>query len=339
VSVELCPRSQSCTSYASFAMRAPLPSRRQIVLAAGGLAAPVALGLALAGRRKPAPAATGSRDVRAIVDAQSTADGAGVKLRRAVGSQVLPLLDPFLLLDEMHSDNPEDYARGFPTHPHRGFETVTYVLEGAVDHRDSLGNHGHLTAGSLQWMTAGRGIVHAEFPTHDASSTRLWGFQLWVNLPAAKKMGTPRYQDIAPPRVPEVGVDDAVVRVLAGSSGGVRGPVDAVATAPTMLDVRLAAATNYEQAITPTDNAFLYVIDGALEVGPSRTPVGRGQAAVLGAGDSVVLRGRPAGRALLFAARPIGEPVARSGPFVMNTEEELRRAWDDYRNGVLVSPG
>ncbi len=319
--------------------RALMPSRRQIILAAGGLAGPVALGVALAGRRKPALADTSSREVRAIVDAQSTADGAGVKLRRALGSQVLPMLDPFLLLDEMHSDNPEDYSRGFPTHPHRGFETVTYVLEGAVDHRDSLGNHGHLTAGSLQWMTAGHGIVHSEFPTHDASSTRLWGFQLWVNLPAAKKMGTPRYQDIAPSRVPEVGTGDAVVRVLAGSSDGARGPVEGIATEPTMMDVRLAAATDYVQAISPADNAFLFVIDGALEVGPSRTAVGRGQAAVLGAGDSVVLRGRPAGRALLFAARPIGEPVARSGPFVMNTEDELRRAWDDYRNGVLVSPG
>jgi redox-sensitive bicupin YhaK (pirin superfamily) len=316
-----------------------LRTRRQIVLAAGGLAAPVALGLALADRRKPALAAASSRDVRAIVDAQGTADGAGVKLRRAVGSRVLPMLDPFLLLDEMHSDDPEDYARGFPTHPHRGFETVTYVLEGAVDHRDSLGNHGHLTAGSLQWMTAGHGIVHSEFPTHDDASTRLWGFQLWVNLPAAKKMGKPRYQDIAPLRVPEVGMGDAVVRVLAGSAAGVRGPVEGIATEPTMLDVRLAAARSHEQSIAPTHNAFLYVIDGTLEVGPSRTPVRSGQAAVLGAGDSVVLRGCPAGRALLFAARPIGESVARSGPFVMNTEGELRQAWDDYRNGVLVSPG
>lgn len=318
------------------------PSRRQLVLAAGGVGAPVAMGLVLASRRKPAPTTASSREVRTIVDAQGSVDGAGVKLRRALGSRVFPMLDPFLLLDEMHSDHPEDYSRGFPTHPHRGFETVTYVLEGAVDHRDSLGNHGHLTAGSIQWMTAGHGIVHSEMPTHDASSTRLWGFQLWVNLPAMKKMGKPRYQDIDPSRVPEVGVDDAVVRVVAGSTGGVRGPVEGIVTEPTMLDVRLAAAASHVQPIPPTDNAFLYVIDGALEVGPSRTPVGRGQAAVLGDGDSVVLRGgsgSSSARALLFAARPIGEPVARSGPFVMNTEEELRQAWDDYRNGVLVSSG
>jgi quercetin 2,3-dioxygenase len=320
------------------AMRVLMPSRRQIVLAAGGLAVPAAVGLAFGGRRKEALAAS-SREVRAVVDAQQTADGAGVKLHRALGSRDLPMLDPFLLLDEMHSDRPEDYARGFPTHPHRGFETVTYVLEGAVDHRDSLGNHGHLTAGSLQWMTAGHGIVHSEFPTHDVSSTRLWGFQLWVNLPAAKKMGKPRYQDIAPARVPEVGVGDAVVRVLAGSIGDVRGPVEGIATEPTMLDVRLAASGSHVQAIPPAHNAFLYVIDGALEVGTSRTQVGRGQVAVLGDGDSVLLRGRPDGRALLFAARPIGEPVARSGPFVMNTEDELRRAWDDYREGTLVTPG
>jgi redox-sensitive bicupin YhaK (pirin superfamily) len=166
---------------------------------------------------------------------------------------------------------------------------VTYVLEGAVDHRDSLGNQGHLSAGSVQWMTAGHGIVHSEMPTHGASNTRLWGFQLWVNLPAAKKMGKPRYQDIAPPRVPEVGVDDAVVRVVAGSSGGVRGPVERIVTEPTMLDLRLAAATNHVQPIRPGDNAFLYVIDGALEVSASRTAVGRGQVALLGEGDSVVI--------------------------------------------------
>lgn len=152
-------------------------------------------------------------------------------------------------------------------------------------------------------------------------------------------MGKPRYQDIAPARVPEVGVGDAVVRVVAGSSGGACGPVEGIVTEPTMLDVRLAAGSSFVQPIAPGDNAFLYVIDGAIEVGPSRAAVGRGQAAALGDGDSVVMRGRPGGRALLFAARPIGEPVARSGPFVMNTEEELRQAWDDYRHGVLVSPG
>jgi redox-sensitive bicupin YhaK (pirin superfamily) len=315
------------------------PSRREIVLAAGGLVAPVAAGLALSGCRRPSEVGVSTRDVRAIVDAQATADGAGVKLRRALGSRALSLLDPFLLLDEMHSDNPDDYSRGFPTHPHRGFETVTYVLEGAVDHRDSLGNHGHLTAGSLQWMTAGQGIVHSEFPNHVESSTRLWGFQLWVNLPAAQKMGKPRYQDIPPARVPEVGVGDAVVRVLAGMSGGQRGPVEGIVTEPTMLDLWLATAGTHVQPIPPAHNAFLYVIDGALEVGGSKALVGRGQVAVLGEGDSVVLRGRPSGRTLLFAARPIGEPVARSGPFVMNTEDELRQAWDDYHAGVLVSPG
>ena len=280
-----------------------------------------------------------TRDVHAVVDAQSTSDGAGVKLRRALGTRALSLLDPFLLLDEMHSDDPADYARGFPTHPHRGFETVTYVLEGAVDHKDSLGNHGHLTSGSLQWMTAGHGIVHSEFPNHVESSTRLWGFQLWVNLPAAKKMGKPRYQDIPPARVPEVGVGDAVVRVLAGSSAGERGPVEGIVTEPTMLDVWLGTTASHVEPIPPAHTAFLYVVDGALEVGSARTPVGRGQVAVLGEGDSVVLRGRPGGRALLFAARPLGEPVSRSGPFVMNTDEEIRQAWDDYRAGVLVTPG
>jgi redox-sensitive bicupin YhaK (pirin superfamily) len=313
-------------------------SRRQVVLAAGAAipaAVVAASALGRGGPPSPGPALP-ERGVRLVVDAAGTADGAGVKLRRALGSRALPMLDPFLLLDEMHSDRPEDYAAGFPTHPHRGFETVTYVLEGAVHHRDSLGNEGHLVSGSTQWMTAGRGIVHSEMPGHDATSTRLWGFQLWVNLPATRKMTTPRYQDLVPGRIPELTIDDARVRLVAGEAGGQRGPVEGIVTEPTMLDVKVPAKGRFSQPLVGGHNAFVYVIDGTADVGPARTSVRAGQVAVLGAGGPVTLRSAGGARALLFAARPIGEPVARSGPFVMNTDEELRQAWDDYRSGRLA---
>jgi redox-sensitive bicupin YhaK (pirin superfamily) len=280
------------------------------------------------------------RAARLVVDAQTTSDGAGVKLRRALGNRALPMLDPFLLLDEMHSDRPEDYAPGFPTHPHRGFETVTYVLEGAVHHRDSLGNEGHLVSGSTQWMTAGRGIVHSEMPGHDATSTRLWGFQLWVNLPAARKMTTPRYQDLAPARIPELTVDDAHVRLVAGEAGGTLGPVEGIVTEPTMVDVTLGAKGRMVQRIPEGHNAFAYVIDGDVDIGHhDAARVHAGQVAVLGDGSAVTLSSGGGGRALLFAAVPLGEPVARSGPFVMNTQAELQQAWDDYRSGRLVVGG
>ncbi len=295
-----------------------------------------ALALGTRGRDAKDASVGEARDVTLVAPAQPTRDGAGVKLRRALGSRALSMLDPFLLLDEMHSDRPEDYAAGFPTHPHRGFETVTYVIEGAVDHKDSLGNHGHLGPGSAQWMTAGHGIVHSEMPTHDEGSERLWGLQLWVNLPAAKKMGKPRYQDIPPGRVPEIRAGDARVRVVAGDVEGTRGPVEGIATAPTMLDVQLAANGQVAQPLDRAHNAFVYVLDGAGEIGASRTPVKAGEIAVLGPGAAAVARSEGGLRFLLLAARPIGEPVARSGPFVMNTDEELQRAWEDFRNGVLT---
>jgi redox-sensitive bicupin YhaK (pirin superfamily) len=279
-----------------------------------------------------------ARDVRQIVDAWRTVDGAGVHLRRALGTRALSMFDPFLLLDEMHSARPEDYLSGFPTHPHRGFETVTYVLEGAVDHRDSLGNRGHLGAGSAQWMTAGRGIVHSEMPNHETSSSRLWGFQLWVNLPASRKMMKPRYQDLAPQRIPEVTIDDARVRLVAGEAAGVRGPVEGIVTAPTMLDATLPPRGRFTMPLVEGHNAMLYVIEGAAAIGPSSTVVREGQLALLAAEGDLAARSEQGGRFLLFAGRPVGEPVARSGPFVMNTEDELRQAWEDYRSGRLVDP-
>jgi redox-sensitive bicupin YhaK (pirin superfamily) len=316
---------------------------RRSLLAAAGVGLPgAALGLTgLACGRSVAEerAAGGSaeaRGVRLVVPATATSDGAGVKLRRALGSRGLPMLDPFLLLDEMHSDQPEDYQAGFPTHPHRGFETVTYVIEGAVDHKDSLGNHGHLASGSVQWMTAGRGIVHSEMPTHGPADARLWGLQLWVNLPAARKMGTPRYQDVAPKLVPEIVVDDARVRLVAGEVGGARGPVEGIVTSPQMLDVALPAKGSFVHGLDPAQNAFVYVLEGVVAVGGGRKPVSERELAVLDAGPSVVVRSDAGARFLLLAATPIGEPVSRSGPFVMNTDEEIRRAWEDYRTGRLV---
>jgi len=318
--------------------RGPQDLDRRDLLKALAVAVPAG---ALGACRMEAPRAAASpprpREVANLVDAQPTVEGAGVHLRRALGSHALPMLDPFLLLDEIHSDNPDDYLPGFPTHPHRGFETVTYVLDGAMEHRDSMGNHGHLGPGSAQWMTAGHGIVHAEMPLQERGGTdRMWAFQLWVNLPAANKMIRPRYQDIAPARVVEAMVDDASVRLVAGEVDGRRGPVEGIVSAPEMLDVSLPPRGSMTRALPPTHNAFVYVIEGRAEVGSARTAVAAGQLAVLGAGDLLALRSASGGRMLCLAARPIGEPVARYGPFVMNTEDEIRQAVDDYRAGRLV---
>jgi redox-sensitive bicupin YhaK (pirin superfamily) len=278
----------------------------------------------------------GAREVTQVIDAQPHIEGAGVHLRRSLGSRALPLLDPFLMLDEFHSDKPEDYELGFPSHPHRGFETVTYMLQGAVEHRDSLGNHGHLGPGCAQWMTAGHGIIHSEMPVHNPGDTRMWGFQLWINLPAANKLIRPRYQDIAPARIPEAAVDDALVRVVAGSAGGKTGPVDGIVTAPQMIDIKLGRRGSVRHAVPPGHNAFVYVFEGEAELGTARARVTAGQLAVLSPGDLFTARAESGARLLSFAGRPIGEPVARYGPFVMNTDDELRQAVDDYRSGRLT---
>jgi redox-sensitive bicupin YhaK (pirin superfamily) len=277
------------------------------------------------------------REVLSIVDARATVEGAGVHLRRTLGGPDLGMLDPFLLLDEMHSSRPEDFIKGFPSHPHRGFETVTYVLDGAVDHKDSLGNHGHLGPGSAQWMTAGHGIIHSEMP--GVTRGAIWAFQLWVNLPAANKLVRPRYQDIAPERVPALDAEGARVRVVAGERGGQRGPVDGIVTAPTMLDVAVERGARFRHDIPEGHAAFAYVIEGVMNLGPTRRKVTSGQLAVLGSGRGIDAETDTGARMLLCAARPIGEPVARYGPFVMNTDDEIKRAIDDYRSGRLVTPG
>ncbi len=280
------------------------------------------------------PSGAREREVKDRFDGQPTTDGAGVKLTRMLGSRALPMLDPFLMLDEFHSDKADDYIRGFPSHPHRGFETVTYMLHGAMEHKDSLGNQGRLSAGSTQWMTAGHGIVHSEMPKQE--NGLMWGFQLWVNLPAAKKLTKPRYQDLAPQTITELEIDDAHVRLVAGEAHGKRGPVDGIVTDPQMLDVAIAKRGGFTHAIPASHNAFALVFEGAVTLGTSRTRVAAGQIAVLGPGDRVTARSEEGGRMLLLAGRPLGEPVARYGPFVMNTDEELKQAVSDYHSGRLT---
>jgi quercetin 2,3-dioxygenase len=271
------------------------------------------------------------RPVTKVVRGIPANDGAGVKLTRVIGSPLLDAVDPFLLLDEIRSDDGADYIGGFPEHPHRGFETVTYVLAGRMRHGDNKGNHGLLTPGSVQWMTAGRGIVHSEMP--EQQDGLMWGFQLWVNLPARNKMMPPRYQDIEPGRVPEVTLaSGAKVRVLAGAFNGTKGPVADIVTDPLLLDVALPAATEVQFPVPAGHNVFAYVFDHEAAIGEPATRVAQAHIAVLGAGDTVKLAGGPA-RVLLAAGRPLREPVARYGPFVMNTPDEIRQAIDDYQSG------
>ncbi|HJS21052.1 MAG TPA: pirin family protein [Steroidobacteraceae bacterium] len=277
-----------------------------------------------------------TRHVERVVRGQAASDGAGVKLTRVIGSRVLPDLDPFLLLDEFRSDDPNDYIAGFPAHPHRGFETVTYMLAGRMRHGDNQGNKGLLGPGSVQWMTAGRGIVHSEMPEQE--NGLMWGFQLWVNLPARDKLTTPRYQDIAPERIPELSLSGASVRVIAGELGGARGPVEAPATEPVYLDVRLDAAGKFETQLPQTHSAFAYVYEGAIVIGDGDRAerVNRGELAVLS--DGALLRAgavEGAARFILVAGKPLREPVARYGPFVMNTESEIRQALLDLQAGRL----
>jgi redox-sensitive bicupin YhaK (pirin superfamily) len=302
------------------------------MVVAGALGVP--LGLWLLGRGGASEDERNERGVVRVVPSMPTIEGAGVRLRRALGGGELSVLDPFLLLDEFKSDNPDDYAAGFPEHPHRGFETVTYMIEGAMEHRDNVGNRGRLGPGSAQWMTAGHGIVHSEMPKQERGL--MWGLQLWVNLPAARKMIKPRYQDIAPAAIAAVERERARLRVVAGTMFGTEGPVKGIDVGPTMLDVSLERGGDLALALPREHASFAYVLEGALRIGARE--VRERELAVLGPGDVCRLRcDAVAARALLLAARPIGEPVARRGPFVMNSDDELRRAFEDYRTGRLTA--
>ncbi len=274
-----------------------------------------------------------------------TSDGAGVKLRRSLGARPDARLDPLLMLDEFYSDDPQDYLGGFPPHPHRGFETVTYMLDGHMRHEDHLGNRGDLGPGGVQWMTAGRGIVHSEMPQQ--SEGRMRGFQLWINLPAAEKMQPARYADIQADAVPELTTAHGRVRVLAGrleldgrkARGPINGTADSMSTDPLYLDIRLGAAGVLVLPVASGHNVFLYAFDGEVRIGEQAEALAAHEGAVLGAGAAVRVEAGPDGAGvLLIAARPIGEPVAQYGPFVMNTREELEQALADYRDGRLTEP-
>jgi len=278
------------------------------------------------------------RRVVATIRGRAASDGAGVKLTRVIGQPALPDLDPFLLLDEFGSDKGADYIGGFPDHPHRGFETVTYMLAGRMRHGDNQGNVGLLRPGSVQWMTAGRGIIHSEMPEQEEGLMQ--GFQLWVNLPAKDKMVKPRYQDIDPEAIPVVErADGTKVKVLVGSFDGVSGPVTDVATDPLYLDITLPAGNTASVAVPAEHNAFAYVFEGNAKIGAGdeAQSVERGQLAVFSLGDAVTVEGGAnGGRLILVAGRPLREPVAKYGPFVMNTPDEIRQAIADYQAGKFV---
>ena len=256
-------------------------------------------------------------------------DGAGVKLTRVIGTPQLDYLDPFLMLDEFGTDRPQDYLAGFPDHPHRGFETVTYMLDGRMRHRDNHGNEGVLVPGSVQWMTAGRGLVHSEMP--EQQEGRMRGFQLWVNLPARDKLCEPKYQEFAPERIP-VATPAAGVsgKVIAGEVDGAVGPIAQPATSPVYLDIALDEGATWTYALPVGHAGFVYAYEGAVEVGGQ--PVATRQLGVLD-GELVSLRATYTARLLLIAGRPLREPVARYGPFVMNTREQLQQAFADFQAG------
>jgi len=271
-----------------------------------------------------------ARQVERTLASQLTSDGAGVTLRRSIGSAMLPELDPFLLLDAFGTDNPDDYIAGFPDHPHRGFETVTYMLAGRMRHRDNTGAEGVIGPGGVQWMTAGRGIVHSEMPEQQEGEMR--GFQLWVNLPAADKMCEPRYQNIEPEAVPEIATDTgAIIRLVAGAVDGTRGPVGGISVDPLYMEIELAAGGRHGQPVTPDHAAFVYPFAGSIEI--AGQTVDSHTLAILGNGDRVEMSSADGGRAILVAGRPIGEPIMRYGPFVMNTRDEIHAAIRDFQAG------
>jgi redox-sensitive bicupin YhaK (pirin superfamily) len=272
------------------------------------------------------------RSILRRIRGTDTSDGAGVKLKRIIGQPGLDMLDPFLLLDEFRSDRPGDYIAGFPEHPHRGFETVTYMLAGNMRHGDNHGNVGKLVAGSVQWMTAGRGILHSEMPEQEDGL--MWGFQLWVNLAAKDKMTAPRYQDIGPERIPVVRPSDGVeVRVVAGEFAGVSGPVSGISIAPVYLDIAVAPGAQVEIPLPEGHSGFAYVFDGSdAQVGGET--LARSELAVLTKGERLRIAGRDApARVLLVAGQALQEPVARYGPFVMNTPAQIQQAIADFRAG------
>jgi redox-sensitive bicupin YhaK (pirin superfamily) len=282
------------------------------------------------------------RTLQRAIEAIPTSDGAGVKLRRSLGQSQGARLDPFLMLDHFSTDNADDYIAGFPAHPHRGFETVTYMLDGHMRHEDHLGNTGDLRSGGVQWMTAGRGIIHSEMPQQEQG--RMRGFQLWINLPARNKMQPAGYQDIQADAIPVVDLPGgARVKVIAGTlvdgARRVAGPISGIVTEPLYFDVELPAGAKLSQPIPAGHSAFVYPFEGSVTNGPegAARALRTHAAGVLSDGDEVQLAGGPeGGRVILLAARPLREPVVQYGPFVMNTDEEIEQAIRDYQSGTLT---
>ena len=285
------------------------------------------------------------RTLQRAIEAIPTSDGAGVKLRRSLGQTAWARLDPFLMLDHFSTDNADDYIAGFPAHPHRGFETVTYMLDGHMRHEDHLGHTGDLRSGGVQWMTAGRGIVHSEMPQQE--SGRMRGFQLWINLPASEKMKPAGYRDIQGDEIPVVDLPGgARVKVIAGTlvqdDRRIPGPIQGLSTDPTYFDVEVPAGARFVHPITAGYHSFVYPFEGSVEIGPegSRRKLGLHSAGVLSDGDSVELGGgTEGGRVILLAGRPLLEPIVQYGPFVMNTREEIEQAIRDYQSGALTRAG
>jgi len=282
------------------------------------------------------------RSLKQTIPALATSDGAGVSIKRSLGQRQSVRMDPFLMLDEFGSDQPQDYIAGFPAHPHRGFETVTYMIEGHMLHEDHLGNQGDLRNGGVQWMTAGRGIVHSEMPQQESGAMR--GFQLWLNLPAAEKMKPAGYQDIQPEDIPVFNPPGARVKLIAGEleteAGHMTGAVTSSSTRPIVADLQLDASAELSLPVPDSFNAMLYLYDGQAELltANERTPLQASAASILASGDNIrVAAGTEGARLLLIAGEPIGEPVVQYGPFVMNTREEIEQAVKDYQSGRLTA--
>lgn len=273
------------------------------------------------------------REVERLIAGVETSDGAGVKLTRLLSQPLQQRLDPFLMMDAFGSDDPDDYIAGFPNHPHRGFETITYMIAGRMLHRDSAGHEGLLESGGVQWMVAGSGVIHSEIPQQQAGV--MHGFQLWLNLPAADKMTQPWYRDFAAQGLPVLTTAEGIrVIVIAGRSHGVTGAVERPVTQPLYLDLHLPAGACFQQSLAAQHNAFVYVCQGCVQIGDIQVDAGR--LAILGNADDtdgVVVRADQASRALLIAGQPLNEPIVQYGPFVMNSEDEIRQAFADYRAG------
>jgi redox-sensitive bicupin YhaK (pirin superfamily) len=278
-----------------------------------------------------------NRKIDRILKSKPTLEGAGVHLKRAFGYNEVPELDPFLLLDDFHSDNPADYIAGFPWHPHRGIETVTYMLEGMVEHGDSMGNKGVILPGDVQWMTAGSGIIHQEMPK--GHNGHMWGFQLWVNLPSTHKMMEPRYREVKKKQIPQIAIDKHVlVRIISGEFENTKGPVRDIVVDPEYLDITIAKDSEFEHNIKRGYKAIAYVIEGSgyFDMDKEKS-IGIEHLVIFKDGDKVkITTGDKSLRLLLVSGKPLGEPVAWAGPIVMNTQDELDLAFEEYRKGTFI---